>query len=591
MEKKPPAIKPKNMLLAGVTLAVLALGLLGSYFFYYQDKFYPFVSIDGQAVGGLTLTEARQELVRAAETQDIDWQNSQLQLYSGEASVSASLSELNIAPDFNHSLTQAWAASRNLLDFSEKKYHTRIELDLVKIKMLLEALKVDSYEPGEAPNIALAAGVLRINPGSPDSSLNVEKSLILIKQQLVSKPLSELKLADLTLQFDSEQHIQPLSEEEIELVRTRAQKFLQASLKLSFDYQNEILSAAQLLSFLELPQGIDQATITQYLTELAEAKINRPSQDAVFNYDPNTLKVSEFSADLDGLELDATAAAALISDWLMQIEAAEESELTALLQGEITLPLQSSPAAIQLKDTNDLGISEVIGFGESWYQGSIPNRIYNVDLSSRRISHHIVAPDQEFSFNQALGPVGAETGYRDAYIIEGGMTKLSAGGGVCQVSSTLFRALLDSGIEVTRRLPHAYRVPYYEIGNEPGFDATVYSGNVDLRFRNDTPAHVLVECNSNSQTLYMNCKLYGTSDGRTTEIVNYRNWDQRPSLPPVYISDPSLQPGQIKQIDWSASGIKAEFTNIVRDRNGAVLREDKYYSNYRPWAAKYLRGE
>ncbi len=591
MEKKSPAIKPKKILWTGAALACLALSLLGSYFYYYQDKFYPPVSIDGQAVGGLTLTEAKQVLVAAANTQNIDWHNAQLLLQHNDASVSATLSELNIAPDFNRSLTWAWQSSRNLLDFSPQNYHTQLELDLVKIKMLLEALKTDSDDPGENPSVALTAGAIQVNPGLADHRLNIEKSLLLIEQQLVNKPLSELKIDHFSIQLASEQNIQPLSVEEVELVKNRASKFLPARLKLSFDYQSEVLTAAQILGFLGLPQGVNQAAITQYLEELATTKINRPSTDAIFAYDPSTLKVSEFRADQDGLELNVTAATALISDWLNQVETAAADELTALLQHDIALPLQSSPAAIQLKDTNDLGINEVIGFGESWYQGSIPNRVYNVDLSSRRISHHIVAPNQEFSFNQALGPVGAATGYRDAYIIEGGMTKLSAGGGVCQVSSTLFRALLDAGVEITRRLPHAYRVSYYEIGNEPGFDATVYSGNIDLRFRNDTPAHLLVECNSNSSALYMNCKLYGTSDGRSTEVVSYRKWDLRPALPPVYISDPSLRLGQTKQIDWAASGIKAEFTNIIRDKDGKVLREDKYYSNYRPWAAKYLRGE
>lgn len=88
----------------------------------------------------------------------------------------------------------------------------------------------------------------------------------------------------------------------------------------------------------------------------------------------------------------------------------------------------------------------------------------------------------------------------------------------------------------------------------------------------------------------MFCKLYGTSDGRSTEITKYRKWGQSSALPTVYIPDPSLKPGQLKQIDWSASGIKTEFTNVIRDKDGAVVREDYYRSSYRSWAAKYLQG-
>ena len=88
----------------------------------------------------------------------------------------------------------------------------------------------------------------------------------------------------------------------------------------------------------------------------------------------------------------------------------------------------------------------------------------------------------------------------------------------------------------------------------------------------------------------MFCKLYGTNDGRSTKIIKYRKWGQSPALPTVYIPDPSLKPGQLKQIDWSASGIKAEFTNVIYDKNGEMIREDYYYSSYRPWAAKFLQG-
>ena len=189
-----------------------------------------------------------------------------------------------------------------------------------------------------------------------------------------------------------------------------------------------------------------------------------------------------------------------------------------------------------------------------------------------------------------MGEVSTETEYKAAYIIQNGQTVLAPGGGVCQVSSTLFRALLDSGLKVSKRLAHSYRVSYYEINNEPGFDATVYSGNIDLRFINDTEHFILLHFDTDSENLYMDAKIYGTSDGRTTEIIGYRKWGYQAAAAPVYLTDPSLAPGQIKQIDWSATGIKAEFTNVIKDKNGQVLREDSYYSNYQPWSAKYLVG-
>jgi vancomycin resistance protein YoaR len=586
MAKIYSAIKPKKLIILGAGLGLMALSLLVAYFIYYQDKFYPYVYINQQAVGGLTITQAQQLLLRETENHQINWQSDQFVLQNDTASVSAQLSELDVTPDINLALETAWQGSRDLFDFTPKQYEVPLKFDLVKIKVLLEALKEQSDDLGQPIAYVYRSGALEVNQGVVDHILPIEENLLLVAQHLENLHLSSAQRSDLNLQTIQHSTITPLSEQEVEQALQRGQQFLKAKLTLKFDYQSVILPTQQLLDFVNPRSGFNEQEIDRYLQQLANERINRPSRDAVFRYDDKTLEVLEFQTDLDGLELDIQASQSTIEQFLQQVENANADANEQVIE----LPLRSAPAAVQIKDTNNLGINEVIGFGESWYDHSIPNRIYNVDVATKRISQHIVAPQVEFSFNKTLGEVSSAAGYRDAYIIEGGMTKLSAGGGVCQVSSTLFRTLLDAGVKITRRLPHAYRVSYYEIGNEPGFDATVYSGNVDLRFVNDTPAHILIECQSDAQSLHMYCKLYGTSDGRSNEIIKYRKWAQVPALATVYIPDPSLRKGQLKQIDWSASGIKAEFTNVIRDKDGQVLREDYYYSNYRPWAAKYLQG-
>jgi vancomycin resistance protein YoaR len=374
-----------------------------------------------------------------------------------------------------------------------------------------------------------------------------------------------------------------LDQLQVEMSKSRAEKMIDKKLTLNYEYQKIELIDKDLINFLALPDGTDQKKLNTFIDDLKK-QIDHPSSDASLAYDKETLKVTEFTPDKNGLEVDSTALKKIIEDFLSATESGTK------INNNFALPMKNTPAATSLEKTNDLGIKEVIGFGESWYDHSIPNRVYNVDIATNHITNQIVKPGEEFSFNKAIGEVSDRTGYRNAYIIEGGQTKLAPGGGVCQVSSTLFRSLLNAGVKITRRLPHAYRVSYYEIGNEPGFDATVYSGETDLRFMNDTPAHVLISCQSSSEELYMSCKLYGTSDGRSTEIINYKKWGATGPLPTVYIPDASLRPGQLKQIDWAAGGIKSEFTNVIRDKNGEIIREDYYKSNYRSWAAKYLKG-
>jgi vancomycin resistance protein YoaR len=212
-------------------------------------------------------------------------------------------------------------------------------------------------------------------------------------------------------------------------------------------------------------------------------------------------------------------------------------------------------------------------------------------VTADKLNLTIVPPGEEFSFVKTIGPVNAETGYQQAYVIRSGSTLLEFGGGVCQVSTTTFRALLNAGLNITRRLPHSYRVSYYELNQQPGFDATVYAGNVDLRFINDTPGHILIYSKADSERLYMTVKIYGTDDGRTTEIKNYKKYGYTPPPEPEYIPTDTLLPGEVKQVENAVAGIKARFDWIVRNASGAIIREKTFYSNYQAWGAKYLVGE
>jgi vancomycin resistance protein YoaR len=201
----------------------------------------------------------------------------------------------------------------------------------------------------------------------------------------------------------------------------------------------------------------------------------------------------------------------------------------------------------------------------------------------------LVAPDETFSFVKYIGDISATTGYKPAYIIKDGRTVLGDGGGVCQVSSTLFRAILDAGLPVVERTAHAYRVHYYENDSQPGFDATIFSPSVDLKFKNDTGNYILIQTAFDQKSNKLSIDLYGAKDGRETSVSKVRIWDVTPPPPAIYQDEPSLNRGIIQQVDWAAWGTKAAFDwKVVR--NGEVLQERTFYSSYRPWQAVYLRG-
>jgi vancomycin resistance protein YoaR len=173
---------------------------------------------------------------------------------------------------------------------------------------------------------------------------------------------------------------------------------------------------------------------------------------------------------------------------------------------------KSSPK-IKLWQTNNLGINTLIGQGISNFAGSPKNRIHNIKTGANKFNGLILRPGQEFSFNTLLDGSGPEDGFLPELVIKKGKTVPEYGGGLCQVSTTMFRAAVNAGLKITERQPHSFPVQYY---NPQGFDATVYDPRPDLRFINNTPNHLLIEAIVDGNWLIFN--FYGTDDGRKVEI-------------------------------------------------------------------------
>lgn len=318
-------------------------------------------------------------------------------------------------------------------------------------------------------------------------------------------------------------------------------------------------------------------------------KINKDPIDALFTFLPadrqgQNGKVTVFRPSEDGKMVDVDGVKKNLNYQFEKIKTWQKDQI-------ITIPINIKTLApkITTDKANNLGIKELIGIGNSLFRGSIPNRVYNINLASSRYQGALIAPEEVFSFNKVLGDVSYFTGYRQAYIIQNGKTVLGDGGGVCQVSTTLFRALLDAGLPIVERNQHSYRVGYYEQDSPPGFDATIFVPSVDLKFKNDTKNHILIQTgidlNNSSLTFY----LYGTQDGRVVKMSQPIITNRIPAPADLYQDDPTLAKGVIKQVDWKSEGSKVSFTREVT-KNGKRVIFDKFISNYLPWQSVYLRG-
>jgi vancomycin resistance protein YoaR len=293
--------------------------------------------------------------------------------------------------------------------------------------------------------------------------------------------------------------------------------------------------------------------------------------------------VEKFRTEVVGKSLNLEIMAEEISRTLSFL--AEEATESA----EVSMVFKEIWPDVTVSDVNQLGVEELLGRGESTYRGSISQRKYNVSLGAKRINGVLVKPEEKFSFNENVGEVSALTGFKKAYVIRSGETVLDDGGGVCQVSTTVFRAALNAGLPILERKAHSYRVAYYEQNSKPGLDATVYSPSVDLEFLNDTPGYILVQTSIDESASKLIVEIYGTSDGRVVELSVPRVWNVVEPPDDLYIDDPILTPREIKQIEYKAWGAKAAFDwKVVR--GSEVLQERTFYSSYRPWGAVYLRG-
>ena len=312
------------------------------------------------------------------------------------------------------------------------------------------------------------------------------------------------------------------------------------------------------------------------------SSIDKAPVEALFQFENG--RVTAFRPSINGQTIDTQALDNKIFSYLRLLLLTNKSQTIT-----ISIPIKIVKPQLTTDKVNNLGIKELIGTGTSLFQDSIDSRIYNVELAASRLNGVLIAPGETFSFDRALGDVSAFTGYKQAYIISGGHTILGGGGGVCQVSTTFFRALLNAGLPITERHAHDYRVGYYEEDSPPGFDATVYVPTVDLKFQNTTGHYILVQSVVDPNTLRLTFYLYGTLDGRQVSITQPVITNQIPAPPPLYQDDPTLPKGVVKQTDFSANGATVIFSRTVT-QNGKTIIAETYRSVYQPWQAVYLRG-
>ncbi len=571
----------------------------------HADRIYDGVSAFNVDLSGMTRDDARAALrSRLNPTQRV-------YLRDGAQRYSLTLAELGVALDDTTLLNAAFGIGRggDWLDNLQEQISARISGQSLSTSLIMDegvaqvALKRLARQVERAPrdaSVALIGAQVLSEPAVIGRALDVNETISWLKQSIgqanVESVEVELAIRDVPPIVrdagDGAKQMQAMLAAPLRLTmsdRAWLETGKSASgLQLVSSQQERswMLDTATLAALLNVKQvqggdgkatlsvALDDAKLTAFLKDIA-AQVNRPARDARFHYDDASKTLTPIVASQEGRTLDVAAT-------LLRIKAQITTD-----QRAVPLVIKTAKPTIALEDVEKFNIHELVVAGTTSFRGSSPERIQNVTVATSQFNGVMVAPGQEFSFNQYLGDVLDANGYEPAYVIIGDRTDVGIGGGVCQVSTTAFRAAFFGGYDIKERWAHGYTVHYYE--PPVGMDATVFAPNVDFKFVNDTPNYLLIQPSIDLKRLTLTFNFYGTKNNRTVEMDGPTITKVIPHPPDVRENDPTLPVGVVKQVDFSADGMTVVVNRVVKEGD-KVIHKDRFASTYRPWTARFLVG-
>lgn len=560
----------------------------------YSDRIYPNIRVQGLDLSNHTTETAYIALEKRYET----FMRNPIELRYGDLSWYPTGHDLGITFDFDSALNEAMKIGRT----DTRMENTRtiaavweqgidlplsISVDQRAIQDYVVSIAEMLNAPSRNADVALQGEHLIITAEKPGIQILVDESIQDITAQLQHlKPQQSVELRTRTITpVVRDKDIAPIVAEITELLKDPI--VLTSNEAGCTSGCRWVWSTAKIASWISLIRGkapdgrptisidIDQNDIRQALLPLAES-VRKDGTLPRVNWNDGNLTI--YQNGLPGHGLDIALAQAAIN------EALSSPNRT------VVLPITSIPPPVTEANLANLGITQPIGTGVSSFRNSQQYRITNIRAGARHIHGHLIPPGETFSFNNNLGPVDARGGYVQGSAIVNNRTQQEWGGGLCQVSTTMFRAAFWAGLPITERHEHKFRIGWYEeLGEPPGMDAAIFTGADDVRFVNDTGGWVLIQtwADLNRQRLYIT--LYGTATQRKVEM-SHRILKHIPApIEPTVVEDPELPASTYKQTDWAQPGLEVEVYRTVT-QHGSVLRRDTFPTTFEPWPNIFVRG-
>jgi vancomycin resistance protein YoaR len=590
-QRSPVPIQILAVLVAGLLLFLLDIGLItGGYQLLYSGRVFP-----GITMAGVDLTSMTPEQATAALNQRLTYPASgQIVFHYGNQIWVATPAELGMVFDAGTSIQHAYNIGRQgglLANLAGQLNAWQGELDLKPVIVFdarvahgyLQNIATQIDQPVVETDLHLNGTEVVYTQGQTGRLLNVDATLANLLTQL-----SVFRDGEVQLVVEEQSPVVLDASAQAETLR----QIMSAPLTLNvadaqpgdpgpWTIEPSDLAGMLTVGRLQTDAGwqyqvsADAQALEQFLGPIAPL-VNQTPQNARFYFDDPSGQLVLVQSAKVGRTLDIAATRVTVNQ--------------KLLQGEHSIPLVITLAQPVVPDdatAASLGITELVSSETSYFRGSSDARLQNIKIAAKQFYGLLIPPNTTFSMGDAMGDISLDNGYAEALIIYNGQTITGVGGGVCQVSTTLFRTAYFGGYPIVERHEHAYRVYYYEqtaTSNSDwhlaGLDATVYFPLVDLKFTNDRPYWLLMETYFHPDTMSLEWKFYSTKDGRTVDVQNLGLRNIVPAPEPAFEENPGLAPGDISQGDWWVTdGADITVTRVV-SRNGQVLISDSTQTHY-----------
>ncbi len=576
---------------------VLFLAAVVAFQAVYAGRIYPGITIGGVPLGGLEPDEARLYL-----STQLNYPTAGTIIFSdGDQSWEYTPMELGFLLDTQASVDQAFAYGREPL-------FKRIKLQYETFKAGKEFAPVFIYDQRITSSV-LEALRPYTDVETIEATLKIENGQVVSTNGQHGRQMNaELTIEALLPYLSTYQNVNvqlPIEDKPAGIVDASAQaEMAREAINQDFTIQQPdgteegpwIIAKADLAEMLTLRRvedeengdyydlGLTRDPLVNWMTTWAPG-LSRDPENARFIFNDDTLQLDLAKSAVIGRAVDAE----------MTIQAMEKALREGKHSSHIDFEYIDPPVTDQATGT-DLGIVELIHAETSYFYGSDRARIQNIQTSAAEFHGLLIPPNTTFSMASAMHDVTLDNGYAEAWIIYGDQTIKGVGGGVCQVSTTFFRAAFFAGFPIVERHPHAYRVSYYEQvyggridSNLTGLDATVYLPLVDFKFTNDADTWLLVETYVNPGSSAITFKFYGTRQNRSIDWSTTGLTDIVPEPEAIYRYNPDLAEGQIKQVDWGKDGGRVTvFRTVYID--GEYYIDDTFYTNFQEWRDVYEYG-